>query len=270
MAQDLNFKVIHVVSLSGGKDSTALALHMIESGDHNLRFVFCDTGNEAKETYEYLKYLDNIIFMRTGEHITYLKADFSHKIKEKATRLIYRDDSDPERIRALEATGNPFLDLAIFKGRFPSAMARFCTQELKVKPVMEYIDKWLAKGHHVRNCSGVRAEESPRRAKYESSSFVRKDEKTGAELWECRPILYWTLDEVLDYIKEQGVKLNPLYSKGFTRVGCFPCIMCRKGEIKRISEKFPETIDRLRNWEYSVGKASKRGKSTFFAKAVYL
>lgn len=49
-----------LISLSGGKDSTALALLAIETKqpDDVLDFVFCDTGNEHPITYSYLEYLD--------------------------------------------------------------------------------------------------------------------------------------------------------------------------------------------------------------------
>ena len=45
-----------IVSMSGGKDSTATALRVIESG-LSARYVFADTGWEAPETYDYLDYL---------------------------------------------------------------------------------------------------------------------------------------------------------------------------------------------------------------------
>lgn len=43
----------HILSLSGGKDSTALALYMRDKVP-NMEYVFCDTGEELKETYKYL------------------------------------------------------------------------------------------------------------------------------------------------------------------------------------------------------------------------
>lgn len=49
-----------IISLSGGKDSTALALLAIETKqpDDYLDFLFCDTGNEHPITYAYIEYLD--------------------------------------------------------------------------------------------------------------------------------------------------------------------------------------------------------------------
>lgn len=48
------------------------------------------------------------------------------------------------------------------------------------------------------------------------------------------------------------------------RVGCMPCVNCRKGELKEIANRFPDVIDRLREWEESVSATAKRGESTFF------
>lgn len=51
-----------------------------------------------------------------------------------------------------------------------------------------------------------------------------------------RPIKEWTAQKVIDYILGNGQQPNPLYTRGFSRVGCFPCIMCRKQEAKLISQ----------------------------------
>jgi 3'-phosphoadenosine 5'-phosphosulfate sulfotransferase (PAPS reductase)/FAD synthetase len=54
------------------------------------------------------------------------------------------------------------------------------------------------------------------------------------------------------------VKLNPLYFLGMSRVGCMPCINCRKDELLEISKRFPKYIDIKREWESLVSMASKR------------
>lgn len=62
-----------------------------------------------------------------------------------------------------------------------------------------------------------------------------------------------------------GLKPNPLYQMGMGRVGCMPCIHCRKDELLNIAQRFPEVIDRVEAMEQQVRLASKRGMSTFFA-----
>lgn len=255
-------KEVNLVSISGGKDSTALALYAIEKNTENLEFVFSDTGNEAKVTYDYIDYLDQELYNRSGKHIVRLKADFSALIKKRQERLLNKGET--ERAKHMVSSGNPFLDLCLVKGRFPSTMARFCTQELKVFTAKAHINSYLSKGISVNNWSGIRHEESTKRSTMEERELFFKDKTTGAECWHYRPLLKWTTKDVFGYIHSKGLKHNPLYDAGFTRVGCFPCIMCRKKELKLISEKFPNEIDRLRQWEDIVGKASARGKSTFF------
>lgn len=52
-----NNKVRHILNLSGGKDSTALAIYLRDKIP-DLEYVFCDTGEELPETYEYLTMLE--------------------------------------------------------------------------------------------------------------------------------------------------------------------------------------------------------------------
>lgn len=254
---ELNF-----VSLSGGKDSTALALLSIEK-EADARFIFCDTGNESPKTYAYIDYLDEKLESMTGRKILRIKADFSREITQKQQKLIAAGET--ERAEACTPTGIPFLDLAVLKGRFPSTMARFCTQKLKIEVIIKEFSKYLRAGYDVRDWVGIRADESTRRAKMPEMELFLTDDQTGCEAWHYRPILKWTANDCFEMMKRHGVEPNPLYKEGFSRVGCFPCISCRKEELRIIAEKYPGVIDRLNDWEVKVGRASKRGgRSTFF------
>jgi 3'-phosphoadenosine 5'-phosphosulfate sulfotransferase (PAPS reductase)/FAD synthetase len=72
-----------------------------------------------------------------------------------------------------------------------------------------------------------------------------------------RPIFEWTAQQTIDYIRNNGQLPNFLYFQGFSRVGCFPCIMSRHREIKLIIENHPEQWEKLKQHEKEVG-------STFF------
>jgi 3'-phosphoadenosine 5'-phosphosulfate sulfotransferase (PAPS reductase)/FAD synthetase len=72
-------KIRHnIVSVSGGKDSTALLLLAIERNTPNLQAVFADTGHEHAQTYEYVQYLNDQVFP-----IKIVRADFSKQIAGK-------------------------------------------------------------------------------------------------------------------------------------------------------------------------------------------
>jgi 3'-phosphoadenosine 5'-phosphosulfate sulfotransferase (PAPS reductase)/FAD synthetase len=218
------------VNVSGGKDSTALLLWAKEEELPNARFLFADTKNESPILYEYLDYL------------------------EEATGV---------KIERVETEG--FLEMCKRKGRFPSSKARFCTQELKLYPMARYMEE-AAPGDVHMSISGVRREESAARAAMPETE--RNDIKVPGfgtvKVMAWRPIIDWDWKEVFDIHRRHDIKPNPLYKVGMSRVGCFPCIMARKHELREMFRRFPETVDKLREWESQVGEASKRGESSFF------
>jgi 3'-phosphoadenosine 5'-phosphosulfate sulfotransferase (PAPS reductase)/FAD synthetase len=254
----------NIVSVSGGKDSTALLLLAIERETENLQAVFADTGHEHPQTYDYVQYLNDKVFpIRT------VKADFSVDIarKREFVSTKWREQGIPEEtvLRALEVlqpTGNAFLDLCIWKGRFPSTKARFCSEELKRNPIIEQVQAPLIDaGDDVISWQGVRADESLARR-----DLVELEEKrtwpNGATLWNYRPILKWTAEDCFAMHRKHGIKHNPLYEQGMGRVGCMPCIHCRKDELLAIAQRFPDQIERVAEWERIVQAASKRGTAT--------
>lgn len=122
--------VRHILSLSGGKDSTALALYMKDKVQ-NMEYVFCDTDKELPETYEYLKKLK----VHLGREVVYLKAE-----------------------------GYNFDDLlARRNGYLPSPQARWCTELLKIRPFEKYVGD-----DTVFSYIGIRADE-PHRKGYVST-----------------------------------------------------------------------------------------------------
>lgn len=166
-------------------------------------------------------------------------------------------------LAVLHPTGNPFLDLCLWKGRFPSRRAQFCTEELKRNIAIGYQMELIDAGYHVVSWQGIRRDESINRQK------AMKFERVGPALYTYRPILEWTAEQVFDYCSSHGIKPNPLYLQGMGRVGCMPCINCGKDEIRQIAARFPLYLEEKERWERLVGTASKRGKSTFFNKELH-
>lgn len=273
-------RTCNVVSVSGGKDSTAMLLLALEQKAENLIAVFADTGHEHLETYRYIAYLEQAL----GITIHRVKADFRKQIAEKKQSLTkhlleldaggegnrrLKDYTAPmlERmIDALEPTGNPFLDLCIWKGRFPSTKARFCSQELKHEPLNDFMVPILAQYATVISWQGVRADESANRRDlpmYDVELGQWSPEPKGWLIY--RPIIHWTVEQVFDQHRKHQIRWNPLYERGMSRVGCMPCIHARKSELLSIFREYPEELDRVAEWERIVSKAAKRGLSTFFA-----
>lgn len=257
----MNSNQSNVVSVSGGKDSTALLLLAIER-EATPQAVFADTGHEHPLTYEYLDYLES----HTGIHIQRVRADFSARMATRRANIQDRWEKSgisQERIDRAKSlchpTGIPFLDLCLLKGRFPSTRARFCSEELKVLPITQQVMLPLVTaGKDVWSWQGIRADESPRRAQ------MTEIELLDFGITAYRPLIKWSADDVFAMHDKHGIDPNPLYKLGMGRVGCMPCIMCRKSELAEISRRFPDQIARVREWESLVSDASKRGLSTLF------
>lgn len=261
---------VHIVSVSGGKDSTATALLAKERfGAGALSFVFCDTGNEHEQTYAYVRdYLPKVL----GAPIVWLRADFTQEIAAKrmfiardqrigrrnGRRLRWTNKAKRRAIAVLQPTGNPYLDLCLWKGRFPSRKAQFCTEHLKTNLLVEHQLTFIDAGAKVWSWQGIRRDESANRRD------AKRIEHQGAGLYAYRPIVDWTAQQTVDFVRSRGVRLNPLYQQGMTRVGCLPCINASKGEVGEIARRFPEHIERIEEWERIVALAAKRQGASFF------
>jgi 3'-phosphoadenosine 5'-phosphosulfate sulfotransferase (PAPS reductase)/FAD synthetase len=265
----------NIVSVSGGKDSTALLLLAIERSAENLQAVFADTGHEHPQTYDYVRYLERA----TGIPIRWVRADFTALI-EKRRQMMQRviDGTHINQgkyewtpaiarkaLEVLQPTGIPFLDMCMVHGRFPSTRVRFCSDELKRDPMIKQVQNPLLEaGDDVISWQGVRADESLAR-RHLPENELKRTLPNGAELWNYRPILKWTAQECFDMHKKHGIEHNPLYEQGMGRVGCMPCIHARKDELLEISKRFPEEIERVAEWERIISSVSKTEAATFFA-----
>lgn len=253
----------NVVSISSGKDSTATLLLALELGVPNLQAVFADTGHEHPIAYEYVDYLEQA----TGVPIRRVRGEFSAQIARKREYITvkWRAEGVAESfiesaMAVLQPTGNPFLDLCLWKGRFPSTKVRFCTEHLKRDPIIEQVFLPLMDDRNmILSWQGVRADESLARR------YLPECEAVGGGLFNFRPILKWDVAGVFEAHRAAGIKPNPLYLQGCSRVGCMPCVNCGKDELREIADRWPEEVARVREWERLVSAASKRGSATFFA-----
>lgn len=111
----------HILGMSGGKDSTALALFMRDKVP-DMEYVFCDTGSELDETIDYLNQVEAYL----GKKIVRLnpRANFDHWLE-------------------------------VFGGYLPAPNMRWCTKMLKLKPFEEYVGDG-----EVISYVGIRADEN--------------------------------------------------------------------------------------------------------------
>lgn len=165
------------------------------------------------------------------------------------------DEMIRRAIELMQPTGNPFLDMAMLHGRFPGSQSRFCTTELKLEPMNEVKNLVQIAGTTIVEWIGERAEESEARA---GRPVLEREITAGmAPTILYRPVLTMSAADVFAIAKRHGLKPNPLYLMGMSRVGCMPCIMCQKGELREIARRFPEHIIRIEQWEKIVGGVAR-------------
>lgn len=139
-------------------------------------------------------------------------------------------DTLRERIGPIDVV-HPKRDMraaVLHRACFPARMQRWCTRELKINPLRAYHD---AVGVETVSAMGIRADESESRAKM---PMWADDDDWGGYVW--RPLLHWTIDDVIAIHRRHDAPMNPLYHGGAERVGCYPCIFSRKEEIRTLPE----------------------------------
>lgn len=183
---------------------------------------------------------------------------FAELWRDRARVLGWGEFSTPlvAALSALHRTGNPFLDMALLHGGFPLGRQRFCTDELKIQVVYDKVlAPLLDDGHDIVQWSGVRAEESDKRAGYDRFSEDKRSPE--GQLFNFLPIHQWTAADVFALYRYFGVKPNPLYLQGMERVGCMPCILVAKNELAEVAARWPEEIERVARWEKQVALVSR-------------
>lgn len=197
----------YVVSLSGGKDSTAMLLKLLEENRPIDFILFCDTGLEFPQLYEHLDRLEAY----TGRSIIRLKAEKSFEY--------YFYEYHPKR-------KNPALEK--YDGMsWADPLNRWCTAMLKTRIISRYL-KLLQEQNDLIEYVGIAADETNR---------IRDKNY---------PLVEWGMTEkdCLQHCYERGFDWGGLY-KIFRRVSCWCCPLQSLSELRKLKAHFPELWHRL-------------------------
>ena len=188
--------VRHICGISGGKDSSALAVYLREKVP-GMEYFFCDTGAELPETYEYLTRLEVIL----GKPIVRLNAQrgFDHWFE-------------------------------VFRGALPSPQMRWCTKNMKIKP----IEAWIGEAKAISYVA-IRADESNRKGYISTKPNIETRFPFIEDGIDC--------DGVIRILEDAGIGL-PTYYEWRTRSGCYFCFYQRKAEWIGLAEQHPELFQR--------------------------
>lgn len=193
-------KVRHILGISGGKDSAALAVYMHDRIP-DMEYFFCDTGEELTETYDF---------------IDRLEARLGIKVKRLAATQGFKH----------------FLEK--YNNYLPSPQSRWCTVQMKLKPLEEFIGDDRAISY-----VGIRADE-------ERKGYVSTRENIEARFpFKEDGIIKADVERILD---ESGIGM-PKYYAWRSRSGCYFCFFQRKIEWVRLSENHPHLFKQAMSFE---------------------
>lgn len=203
---------IHLVSLSGGKDSTAMLLLMLEKGMRVDRIVFFDTGIEFPAMYDHL----NALQERTGVEIDWLCSDRPF--------FFMMSDKDVQSRTYGHRHGYGW----------PTHQRRWCTRE-KLAVIHRYKKQLAASGKRIIEYIGIAADEPKRILDDPNKRY---------------PLHQWGITEnvALQICLKRGYDFGGLYNH-FDRVSCWCCPL---GGIKRaqiLHDHFPELWAKLKLWD---------------------
>ena len=131
------------------------------------------------------------------------------------------------------------------RGMWPSSTTRYCTSDQKRDQIQKLITKESrAIGGQVRflNCMGLRAEESPARAKAAALEVNKRASSKTRTVENWLPIQAWTTGDVWRTNVESGVEIHPVYRAGMNRLSCVFCIFASKKDLKIAGRLNPKLL----------------------------
>jgi 3'-phosphoadenosine 5'-phosphosulfate sulfotransferase (PAPS reductase)/FAD synthetase len=269
--QDLSWYDVILVNSSGGKDSQAQLDYVVELADReNVRsrmvVVHCDLGRvEWPGT--------RALAQRQAEHY-----GLRFEVVARDRDLLHQIEHE--------------------RKKFPDAARRYCTSDQKTSQVARLVTrlvKELRAGCYVHvdgqrerewrhvmyrkvrilNCLGMRAQESPARAKKDPFGpdpthwSKPPSKRTGAagvphglrhvDRW--LPIHTWTEDQVWERISQSGVEHHPAYDLGMPRLSCSFCILASKSALIRAAQLRPGLAAEYVRIETEIGHTFKKDLS---------
>ena len=181
-----------------------------------MEYFFCDTGAELPETYEYLQRLE----IALGKRIARLNAgrNFDHF-------------------------------LMVYGGALPSPQMRWCTKNLKIKP----LEAWIGEDKAVSYVA-IRADEH-------RNGYI----STKPNIRAVYPFKEDGIDHegVLRILDDAGLGLPDYYSWR-TRSGCYFCFFQRKAEWVGLAERHPELFERAVAYEKKLSYEDKAMSDRFY------
>ena len=220
----MNKPSFYLFSLSGGKDSTAALLRLIEEKRPIDMILFIDTGLEFPALYRHLKKLEKYI----DREITVISAEHSFEYFMLNAEIKRKSSSPVIEKLGYNPNGNSW----------PGPRQRWCTSRLKDQPRERFLAK-LREQYTVYSYVGIAADEE-----------YRLKRQRNKDPFHIHPLVEWGMTEAdcLQYCYDRGFDWEGLY-KIFHRVSCWCCPLQSLDELRKLHEHFSGLWEQLKCWD---------------------
>ena len=222
---------LHVVSFSGGKDSTAMLLRMVEEGYPIDIILYCDTGLEFPEMEDHIRKVEDYI----GRKITVIKAEKD---------FMYWASEHENLIKSEKST--TLVKGEIKKGYgWSTAFSRWCTKELKTNVINKYL-RDLKEDYELIQYAGIAYDEPERERDL------------------TYPLIEWKMTEAdcLEYCYARGFDWGGLYEL-FDRVSCWCCPLQSLKALRTLKNNRPELWAKLLEMDKIINEVPRDKRNNF-------
>lgn len=160
-------------------------------------------------------------------------------------------------ILAPVASGRSLLDAIESRRQFPSPAMRWCTSDYKRGPIERELRRYLKANPRFHgmliNAMGMRAAESPARARKSPWKRNTRNSRAGRTWFDWLPIFDYAESDVFDAIHDAGQSPHPAYAMGMSRLSCVFCIMASRSDLRTAARLRPTLYRTYAELERRIG-----------------
>lgn len=263
-----------VVCFSGGKDSQACYLHLLDLGVSPNKIELWHHRVDGNEGSGLMDWPVTDDYCRKFAETFGSKIYYSWKVGGFEGEML-RENSKTQPTK-FEVPGNKVIQVGGIRGKestrrkfpqvSPDLSVRWCSAYLKIdicRMAISNQDRFQNKKTLV--VTGERAEESPGRAKYNEfevhATDKRESKRLNRHVDQWRPVHKWSEQEIWDIIRKFDVNPHPAYRAGWGRLSCASCIFGSNNQWASVKKVLPESFEKIAEYENEFGLTIHREKN---------
>lgn len=268
----LNEYDLCIVSFSGGKDSLALVLDLLERGvpRHKIQLWHQDVDGQAGVDEPFMDWPCTRSYVKSVGAALGIRVLFQYRIGGFLGEMLKENERiRPIRFERQDGTWGQACGIngklgtrLMFPQKSGNLMVRWCSPVLKIQVAEGAVNNepTFKKGKRLLFLTGERREESTNRAKYAEKEPHRcHRNKRLVHAW--RSVIDWSEAQVWDIIRRWRVMPHPAYRLGFPRVSCMCCIFGQADQWASVRKIAPSFFRSVASYERIFGVTITNGRT---------